>query len=143
MAFKMRGITPLKQGTEESLHVRGGDSTLSPKELYEKRLEEGNVQVQTIGVNPFNVFKQPKIVWKRKRKIKKKPSGPPKTGSPAKDSKNNILSDSIHRLKVKHDKNNKHSSPAKQQYSEEQQMMQAGVDPQEMIQSPTIKKSKN
>ena len=60
--------SPLKQSTGESLHVRGGDSTLSSKELYEKRLKEGNVKIQKIGVNPFNVFKQPKIIWSRKNK---------------------------------------------------------------------------
>ena len=67
MAFKMKGITPLKQNTGESLHTRGGDYTLSSKELYEKRKREGNVKTQRISINPFGIFKQPINVYTRKK----------------------------------------------------------------------------
>ena len=52
----MRGITPLKQNTSESLPVRGGSSTLTPKQLYEKRLKEGNVKVQRVNIFGKNVY---------------------------------------------------------------------------------------
>ena len=60
MAFKMRGITPLKQNTGESLHTRGGDSTLSSKELYEKSLREGNVKIKRVNILGKNVYTRKK-----------------------------------------------------------------------------------
>ena len=56
----MKGITPLKQNTGESLHTRGGDSTLSSKELYEKRLREGNVKIQRVNILGKNVYTRKK-----------------------------------------------------------------------------------
>ena len=69
--FKMKRITPLKQNTGESLHTRGGDSTLSSEELYKKHLKEGRVKVQRIGFNPFGILKKPINVYTRKKRKKR------------------------------------------------------------------------